>query len=1021
MTTEHAPFFGALLKYYRRAAGLTQEALAARAGISVRGLQDLERRVEQTPRRGTVELLVAALGLSAEGCAALMAAARPRPLAMTGPFPSMAPSSAGLAPLVGRHDEVALLQGFLDGAGTSAAPPAPVLLLAGEPGIGKTRLLQTVARQAIAQGWSVLTGGCHRRGGQEPYSPLIDALAGHIQARSPDRVRAALVGCAWLVRLLPELAGALDPLPVSAPLPAEQERRLMYAAVARFLSNVAGPAGALLVLDDLQWAGSDALDLLAALLRAPAAESLRVVEAYRDTEVRPDDALGQLRADLAQAGLLRHHALGPLAPDDAADLLADLLAAGGARAPRDPTVIPHVLERAGGTPFFLVSYAQALHAAQGPEQGPGPALTGLNAVPAVPWDVAEGVRQRMALLPVAGREILGVAAIVGRRVPRTLLVAVAGQPEEVALVGLEAACRARLLLEDGDDAYAFAHDVIREVVEADVGAARRAVLHRKVAEALEGDPGGALAELLAYHYARASVKDRVLHYLEQAGDQAWDQRAHAAAERHYRELLDALERLGRAPDALRVREKLAEVLYQTGRYEAAITVLGPAADAFRASDDLEGLGRVAAQIGWMYTLLGKPRPGLALVQPLVAQLESGGAPRALPALYTAWGQLLLGAGQYEASLAANERALALVGADGDPRIRVRAAYFCLAVFQVLGRIAEAMRVGQELLPLAETAGHLNILLGTLRDVSDMHALRGDIAASRACIDRASLLARQLADPGVAAYTLAQQAWVMFLCGDGPGAAATLEEALALSRQASRSWYAPHPLLFGARIALAEGAWMAATASAQEALALAAAAEDLQAPRWASAVIAEIEVLEGRPEAASARLVPLLDRPGLEECDVTLLLPVLAWAYLEQGLVAQATSAVAQALARARREHMRLVLVEALRVQALIALRREQWEEAARSLAEGLTLARAMPYPYAEARLLHVVGLLHIAKDELAPARAHLEVALDIFQRLGARWDAARAAQDIAALTVRGRRGPRRGGVRAMPARSASRV
>src|SRR5262249_45436364 len=129
-----------------------------------------------------------------------------------------------------------------------------------------------------------------------PLRPLVGALTRFLANRSLAQQRVDLQGCAWLVRLLPELAGtAVVPAP-SWQLPPGQERRLLFGAVVRFLANVAGPAGTLLILDDLQWAGDDALDLLAALVRAPSwAPSgsvgsllpLRVVGAYRDTEVAP--------------------------------------------------------------------------------------------------------------------------------------------------------------------------------------------------------------------------------------------------------------------------------------------------------------------------------------------------------------------------------------------------------------------------------------------------------------------------------------------------------------------------------------------------------------------------------------------------------------------------------------------------------------------------------------------------------------------------------------------------------------
>jgi tetratricopeptide (TPR) repeat protein len=181
------------------------------------------------------------------------------------------------------------------------------------------------------------------------------------------------------------------------------------------------------------------------------------------------------------------------------------------------------------------------------------------------------------------------------------------------------------------------------------------------------------------------------------------------------------------------------------------------------------------------------------------------------------------------------------------------------------------------------------------------------------------------------------------------------------------------------------------------LALAEETADHQARRWAATTMAELEILEGRPDVAQARLVPLLDRPGLEECDVTTLLSTLAWAYVEQGRIAQATDILERALARARRQDMRLVVVEALRIQALGALRQGDSEVAARSLAEGLHLARGIPYPYAEARFLYLYGQLYIQRDEQEPARERLAAALAIFGRLGARKDAERIEQQLAAL------------------------
>src|SRR5262249_55216644 len=146
----------------------------------------------------------------------------------------------------------------------------------------------------------------------------------------------------------------------------------------------------------------------------------------RDPEVQPDDPLAGTLADLAQAGLATHHALDPLSHQEAAALLADLL---GDTA---PAVRERILERTEGGPFFLVSCARGLRSA-GPDASSAESL---------PWDLGQSIRRRVMALPIGARELLGVAAVVGRVVPRSVLLAAAEQQDLAVLAGLDAVCRA---------------------------------------------------------------------------------------------------------------------------------------------------------------------------------------------------------------------------------------------------------------------------------------------------------------------------------------------------------------------------------------------------------------------------------------------------------------------------------------------------------------------------------------------------------------------------------------------------
>jgi hypothetical protein len=195
------------------------------------------------------------------------------------------------------------------------------------------------------------------------------------------------------------------------------------------------------------------------------------------------------------------------------------------------------------------------------------------------------------------------------------------------------------------------------------------------------------------------------------------------------------------------------------------------------------------------------------------------------------------------------------------------------------------------------------------------------------------------------------------------------------------------------------------------LALAASVPDPRVQRAAHALLAERELLQGRPAAARTRLLPLLDGLGGEEMDAPWLLSMLAWASLGLGEITLAADLVGQAITRLRAEHNRLRLVDALWVHAQVAAAQGRWCDAHGVVEEALLLGRQMHYPYAEARLLHTSALFHASQNgstgaspDLWEAQEQVEAALTIFRHLGAQKDLEAAEQALRAIHERRLRG-----------------
>jgi DNA-binding CsgD family transcriptional regulator len=745
------------------------------------------------------------------------------------------------APLVGRRHELDLLWSRYQ---ATAGGSAGVVLVAGDPGIGKTRLLATLAERAAADGATVLQGSASQAEGMPPYLPVLTALGSYVRFAPLEQLRAqADARAAILATILPELAERLGELAPGYALPPEQARLRLYDAVGAFLAALSTERPLLLVLDDLHWADAATLDLMCHVARHQPEARLLVVGAYREDERAQNPALERALVELTRLRLLTAVALGPLSEPEVAALAHRVLAA-----PADPDLNRLLHEQCEGNPFFAEELLLGWQEMGAMRQDGGRWILGLSPDTRVglPPSLTMAIGERLARLDPEVVDLLQTATIVGRTFAAALLADAAGMDVEAVEELLLPAVRARLLHTDGSGAFTFSHDKIRECLYAAVTSARRRRLHGFIGRALETRPDQDSAQHLselAFHFTSSGDRARGATYAERAAAQALRSFAADEAMRHFKTALDMIdgadarrgtllfglgeaailaghereaatafaaaqswfEQAGEPVAAVRAAHRLGQAWVRLEEHVAAQSAFETAL-ALLASSEEPRAAQVACEPASAPMAGEKDTPEAVLVQVLadlgnmlvvsLHQLDAGvahvrralelaqrlGDDRLLAAASRTLGNLLVRSNDLDGGIALLEQALALATVADDP---VEAAECCACLAPAYfwrGDLRQSGETTRQRLTWAQRCHDSYQLRHVYTWLAVVAGLQGNLAETERWLDQAEVIVERLASPEPRAYVQFCRGAMAYTRGEYAEAEAGLQEALAIFRQ-----------------------------------------------------------------------------------------------------------------------------------------------------------------------------------------------------------------------------------------------
>ena len=648
---------------------------------------------------------------------------------------------------------------------------AQLVVLPGEPGVGKTSLAARFARDVHEDGATVLLGRCHAEA-LVPYEPFVEALR-HL----PDDVLRE--EAAVLSRVMPELASG-GAAPASADDPAA--RYVLFDAVARALAAAAGRAPILLVIDDLHWADDPTLQMLRHVTRGAENARLLMLGTYRTTEVAGTEHVVRALADLAREVPFDRIALAGLGDAEVAEMISALLGR--------PSSLPFgaaMRRDTAGNPLFVGQLLRHLDETGVLVDRDGElTLSAREGRLGVPDSVKELVRTRLSALAPETVATLRTAAVIGREFGHDLVSAVDGRPADEVLAALEEASAAGLVEEIAAGRHAFAHAVVREAIYDGAGATRRAGLHRRVASTLEASGEGEPAEL-AHHFLAASDRAKGLEYSLASAQRALEQLAYEDAAVHSE---DALGALGVEDSARRCELLLAlgDARARAGDTPASKRAYHEAAELADTLDLREQLARAALGYGGRFVWgVSRDDPDLVpLLERAAARIGEKDSPLRVRLLSRLGGGPLRGSPDPRRRRAMTREALEAARRLGDLATLAYALTGYIEAHRSPEHAIAQLDLSNELIEVAMQAGDLERAFDGHENRAGARIELGDRAGAEADVEAMASLAAQLRQPAQQWFVAEHRAVLALHDGRLAESEDLITEALRVGREA-QAW------------------------------------------------------------------------------------------------------------------------------------------------------------------------------------------------------------------------------------------